>query len=491
MLILYAILAITIRMTIGGVWIIDTLPIALYILPLLILLPMMLRSYYRERIAAFNFVLLIISSVIFGMLSNLVRGFAICLIFNIISIVAIFVIGRFRPKESIKKVGKKGLAYIVLLNMLGLMFPVSVVLMGQTPIATTTPTVIPEISLTVPLADFNYPYQNVIPDSELLTDILENAISLDFKLAENTPSSWSHLRTWLEAINTSTIEYTITLVADRESLAGENPTTLATTELIEGVYQSHESALETLVEETLVNISNTPKTFLFDMTLSRPEWQSLMNQTRSLNLVGFGGLLRMSLDSTCLNSIQTAEASLHNQTEKYGLNAGLVVESFVVDDLQDGDTGAMRLCGVTVDSFSLWDQFVVSCVRSRFSFEMNGDVGEYLTHTFSSTISGLGAHWGLILGEVGNSTDVVGRQDGVYETLDVLSNDITLATGHGVARLTVGSLPSLLSAFGPDAIDQLRSSIDSTQTGLATYTFRIYAFRAVFIAIDSFDFIML
>ena len=122
---------------------------------------------------------------------------------------------------------------------------------------------------------------------------------------------------------------------------------------------------------------------------------------------------------------------------------------------------------------------------------MNGDVGEYLTHTFSSTVSDLGSHWGLRLGEIGNSTDVVGRQDGVYENLDVLCNDIALATGNGVHQITIGSLPSLLYAFGPDAIDQLRSSIDSTQFGIATYTFRIYAFRAVFMAIDAFDLIML
>jgi len=153
-LILYAMFAITFRMTLGGVAIVDTLPIALYIFPLLILLPLMLRSYYKERTAAWNFVFLIITSVFFGLLSTLVRGFVICLVFNLVAIVAIFIVGRFRPKQSIRKVGKKGLAYFVLLNLIGFMFPVTVVLMGQTPIASITPSVIPQISLTVPLSDF-------------------------------------------------------------------------------------------------------------------------------------------------------------------------------------------------------------------------------------------------------------------------------------------------------------------------------------------------
>ena len=122
---------------------------------------------------------------------------------------------------------------------------------------------------------------------------------------------------------------------------------------------------------------------------------------------------------------------------------------------------------------------------------MNGDVGEYLTHSFSSTVGGMGNNWGLRLGEIGNSTDGSGRQNYVYDDLNVFCNDVALATSHGVSRLIIGSLPALLSAYGNDAIDSLRFIIDMTQVGVATYTFRIYAFRAVFMAIDAFDFIML
>ncbi|MCK5265319.1 MAG: hypothetical protein KAR03_06895, partial [Candidatus Thorarchaeota archaeon] len=91
----------------------------------------------------------------------------------------------------------------------------------------------------------------------------------------------------------------------------------------------------------------------------------------------------------------------------------------------------------------------------------------------------------------GNVTDIEGRSEVVYETLDALCNDINLATGNGVSVLTIDSLPSLLSSFGPNVLSDLRDQLDTANTATATYTFRIYAYRAVFIAIDSFDILML
>jgi hypothetical protein len=363
--------------------------------------------------------------------------------------------------------------------------------MGQNPIATTTGVVVPEIALTIPLSNFDFPYQNVTPTSGILTEILDNAFYLDFKVLEDDSSSWSNLRTWLVAINDTEIEYFVTLVSNRGSLVDEVPETLATTELIVDIYESHSTALSNLLDSSLLNISNNPNAVLFDMTLSIQEWQALMTVTRSLNLVGFGNLMRSSIYSTQLETISNASLSLHDQAQLSGLDAGLVIEPFVIDDMLDGDSGAMRLCGVSTNSLSQWDRIIISCERSRFSFEMSGDVGEYLVHSFSSSIGGLGSHWGMRIGEVGNSTDVLGRTDDVYDTLDIFVNDIELAVGNGISKITIGSLPSLLSAFGTNAIAELRTALDATTQGVATYTFRIYAFRAVFIAIDAFDFLML
>ncbi len=490
-LILYAMLAVTLDMTLSGVGLIDSLPIALYILPLMAFLPMMILDFHRDRSAAWNFAFLIVCSIFFGMLSLLIRGFLICLVVNIIAGIIVFILGRFRPKNKLRQAGKKGIVFILLLNMLGLTFPVSVVLMGQSTIAAANVGTTPQVSLGVPLSDFDYPYQNLTPTTQLLSDISSNSFHLDFRILEDDTLSWSRLRTWLVAVNDSAIEYSITLTPNRSAFVDENIQTLATTELIEDIYESHRDAFTYLTNIALSNITNLPLGIIFDMTLSRYEWQMLMLETRSLDLIGFSSLMRTSIFSVNLDRIENEATLLYNDVVTSGMQGGILIEPFVIDDLQDGDTTAMRVCGVTPETLGFWAYPSVLCERSRFSFEMQGDVGEYLVHSYSSSIARLGDQWSMRLGNAGNSTDVSGRVDNVYERIDVLFNDIALAAGNGVHALTIDSLPSFLNTFGAVGLTQLRNSIEAMEQGLATYTFRIYAFRAVFMAIDAFDFLML
>ncbi len=490
-LILYVMLAVTLRMTLSGVGPVDSLPIVLYILPLMFFLPLMTIAYYRERIAVWNFVFLIICSIFFGVLSSLIRGFLICLLLNIVAAVVIFLLGRFRPKSSLKQARKKGLAYILLINLLGLTFPVSIVLMGQNPIAISSVEQVPQITLSMPLSSFDYPYREVVPTAELLSNISANSFNLDFRVLENDTLSWSRLRDWLVEINETEIPYSITLTPDRDALDENPPSALATTELIEDIYRRHRVSLSYLMNVTLSNIANMPLRVVFDMTLSRQEWQALMLETRSLDLIGFSGLMRTSLYSVNLDAVEYEAIQLHEDITSFGIEAGILVETFVVDDIQDGDTLTMRLCGLTVSTMDMWDQYTVLCERSRFSFEMQGDIGEYLVHSYSSSIARLGSHWSMRLGNVGNATDVSGRPDNIYGSLKVLVNDVALAAGNGVRYLTLGSLASLLDTFGPNSLSILRNAIDETVEGEASYTFRIYALRAVFMAIDAFDILML
>ncbi|MFW9799866.1 MAG: hypothetical protein ACFFD9_05485, partial [Candidatus Thorarchaeota archaeon] len=124
-LILYTLVSVTARMTLSGLGLFDSLPIVLYILPLLIVLPLLVRGYYRDRFALFNFIILVISSVFFGVLSVLVRGFAVMLVFNVLAVAIVFVMGRYRPKTSIRKIDRKGWAIFLFFNILGLMFPLT------------------------------------------------------------------------------------------------------------------------------------------------------------------------------------------------------------------------------------------------------------------------------------------------------------------------------------------------------------------------------
>ncbi|MHA2005110.1 MAG: hypothetical protein ACW975_12380, partial [Candidatus Thorarchaeota archaeon] len=152
---------------------------------------------------------------------------------------------------------------------------------------------------------------------------------------------------------------------------------------------------------------------------------------------------------------------------------------------------AMKVCGQTVNTLSQWDKVQVDNSRSGFSYEMDGDVGEYLSHSFSRTVAQYGPAWSMRLGVVGNESDIQSRPNQVYNSLESIAEDLVIAEGNGVPSLTLESLPLLLSTFGPDGVEHLMTSIeDITQVGV-TYTFRIYAFRAVFIAIDAFDPIMI
>jgi hypothetical protein len=240
-----------------------------------------------------------------------------------------------------------------------------------------------------------------------------------------------------------------------------------------------------------LNMTHVPYSTYFDMTLSEPEWQALMAQTRSLNLPGFSSLIRSSLDSIDVGVLETAAALLVSESESSDLSSGVLVESFILDDLQDSDSVAMKVCGQTVLILSQWDKVQVDCSRSGFSYEMEGDVGEYFSHSFSRTIMQYGPDWSMRLGAVGNESDIHSRTNLVYNTLDSIAEDLVIAEGNGVSSLTLESLPLLQAAFGPYAVDNLMTAINGITQVDVTYTFRIYAFRAVFIAIDSFDPIMI
>ena len=489
-LILYAMLSVTVRMSLGGVGILDSLPIALYILPLMIFLPLMIKSYYQSRTATWNFFILLVASVFFGMLSLLVRGFVICVIFNIVAVVSIFILGCYRPQGSLRSAGKKSIVYLILMNLLGLTFPISIVVMGQVPITQVSGNPNADMMLSVPLADFEFPYSNVTPTTDIISSLTTNQFGVNLRVLEDDTASWQRLGDWLMALNTSSIPYTISLSTDRASIAGSGPTTLGTTAVLQQVYQSHRDALSRLVIE-MENISSSPQHVLFDMTLSAPEWQKLMFHTRSLDLVGFSGLMRESIYSLDISTINQEPTLLAQQADTAGFSSGIIVESFVIDDLQDNDNVAMRLSGVSISTLGLWDIIEVSISRSRFSIEMNGDVGEYLVESYSKSLGVLGSSYTMRIGEAGNVADIQGRSEIVYDALETLCNDINLATGNGVGNLTIDSLPSILTSFGSTALFDLRELLDTTSTATATYTFRIYAYRAVFIAIDSFDILML
>ncbi|NHJ14624.1 MAG: hypothetical protein EAX95_13170 [Candidatus Thorarchaeota archaeon] len=495
-LILYAVVSITTRMTLSGVALLDSLPVGLYILPLMVILPLLVKAYYNERFAPFNFVVLLISSFIFGILSVLVRAFILFSTLNIVALAIIFVMGRFRPNVNLRKVRPKAIAIVLLFNMLGFMFPITTIAMGVYPIARDPARIPDSIALSVPLADFSFPYVNLTPTPDMLLELEQQNYSLDFRVLEGDTDSLQRLRNWLTQINSTSIEYSITMTSPRDSFLPGN-STIGTDSILEAIYASHTAGFGLIVDELeSLNVARLPKNILYDMTLSDTEWRSLMDATRRIDLVGFGTLIRNLIDSTDPAVMDSAAWSLANFTREAGFMCGVLVEPFVIDDLQDADSLSMRACGITVNGLAYWDIVEVSCSRSSFSLEMNGDVGEYLVHSYSrSLLSGgvalsLRPNWSMRLGTVGNVSDSLGRLNDFYGTLGSIAYDIA-AAGGAVERVTVESLPAMLLGYGEDALTSLRQELAPLQSVPITYTFRIYAFRAVFIVIDSFDPLML
>ncbi|MFX1603936.1 MAG: hypothetical protein ACFFCK_10665 [Promethearchaeota archaeon] len=491
-LILYTLIAVTSRMTLSGIGLIDSLPIVLYILPLLIVLPLLVRGYYTTRFAPINFLIMSVSSVFFALLTLLVRGFAFFLVMNLVAVVIVFIMGRFRPESSIRKVGRKGCAIFLFFNILGLMFPLTTMAMGQTAIAQVTPSDMSDLYLDVPLAEFDFPYFDVTPDVATIQSLNTSGFGVNLRLLESSGDSWMNLTEWLVAMNSTEIPYTITLTTPRDSYVDSDTSRIGSTSVLQQVYDSHAAALNVLVTTLdALNITRSPEVVFFDMTLSTTEWQTLLELTRSVNLPGFSSLIRTSIDSIDSSVIAAAAEFLADLSHSAGLPCGVLIESFILDDTGDGDSLTTLVCGQTSDTLQYWDRVEVSCSRSKYSYEMNGDVGEYLAYTFSRSLVQHGSNWSIRLGAAGNKSDVFGRTNEVYNTIRLIADDIGIASGNGVKRITLESLPLLIETFGPLALDILSGELAGATSVGVTYTFRIYAFRAVFIAIDSFDFIML
>ena len=209
------------------------------------------------------------------------------------------------------------------MNMLGFTFPVSIVVMGQIPIAQIANDSNASIMLSVPLADFEFPYNHVDPSS-VSANLSENHFGINLRVLEDDTNSWLRLIDWLAVLNSTSIPYSVTLTADRASMVGPTPEIIGSTTVIQQVFQSHRSALIDL-SVMLENITNLPEHVVFDLTLSTPEWQKLMFHTRSLDLIGFAGLMRASIFSTDISAIEQETSLLLQEVENVGVSPGIIV----------------------------------------------------------------------------------------------------------------------------------------------------------------------
>jgi hypothetical protein len=120
---------------------------------------------------------------------------------------------------------------------------------------------------------------------------------------------------------------------------------------------------------------------------------------------------------------------------------------------------------------------------------MSGDVGEYLTYSYSRTAGPQDI--GIRLGQAGDRYGEDTSNQTIYADLTRLVDDVRISQSNGVPRVCIDSLSSFLESYSETGIIDLASSVLTSFEVPVTYTFRIYAFRGVLQAIDALDFIML
>jgi len=459
-MILYALSSLVTRMSFASVGLADSLPLSLYILPLLVILVSVLRGYARTRIALGALVILGISGVVFGVISNLVRGFVVLSFLNLIAVL------------------------LMPLNLLGAMFPVSVYVMGQVPVGSVDASPA-QVYVDIPMSP------ELVPQAaSILSNLSDHSLGADLRVSVDNNESWSRLEVWLTMLDSfGDIPALITLSLNRSALIQSPVTTLGSTGLFESMYGSYSDAIGQLtyvLEDA--GISDASMTVMFDMRLSEPEWAALMGQMRSIDLAGVTLLYRHALDLVSRSTVESLGLGLTASVHDAGLVVGFLIESFAFDDWLDNDTMVMLACGVTAFVLNEADRIEVDCSRSRFSREMNGDVGEYLAYSYGLSAGAMnGAR--LVGLRLGRLYDELGPTGSIL-TPTMLQRDIAAASGTGVSAITVESVTELMSYGGdwPEAL--LGHGSDGEPVGVR-YTFRIYAFRAVTVAIDSFDALIL
>ncbi len=487
LLIVLSLIIMTCRMVYAGLPLLDALPIALYILPLLFILPSVTWSYYQNQSSLAAIIILIIASVILGLISPLIRSFIVLLSVNIFAILILLITGNLRPKGSLKETGKKGIVVLILLNLVALMFPVSIFVMGEYPITTVNASDEYALYLEVPLSSFSDGFTVLTPDNSTINALTENQFGIDLRFDPMLEFSWSMLEMWLLAINDTDLGYSVTISANRTAFLEERGSHLATTSVLETLYDTYIYAVDRLFE--FINSNNVYRwrgSILLDMTLSHIEWETIMEYVRNVDLMGFSVFTRNVYDSIDTSVLESSARKIESMCYSNATQFGYLIENFLIDDFGDSDPGILGLCGVSETILHGPNANELLCSRTRFSDEMNGDVGEYFVYSYTKSLQSVGIT-NVRLGIVGTDESSHPYSTEVYQQMEEVAEDIVVAGANGASVIRIGTLPTLIESFGENAIRDLVSEIEKMSSVEITYTFRIFAFRAVLMMIDSYD----
>ncbi|TFG11303.1 hypothetical protein EU537_12755 [Candidatus Thorarchaeota archaeon] len=481
----YVLVSIVFRLQVAGLTLVDSLPIAMYVMPLFVFLSLIIRAHYKGLSKVPSIAVMAIAGAVFAVISPLAVAFIIISFVNFTSSFWLIMTTEITLEIDRSSISKRAIAYLLLLNLIGFLFPVSVYLMGSTPINSMNYEGEGGVYFTLDMNQVLYEDNILNDDSKLIQDLKDTGFGLELVVNYGNNDAWNTLGSVLGNVTGNDIEYSITLDANRTDLVPRNPTVLGTNEIILGLYQRYSSMVIALLEVLNSTLTESyPASVLFDMTLSPEEEALFMSEIREIDLYGFSSLVSASITSINQSSLELYGHQLEMTCEGNNLSPGLIVNSFVLDDTIDGDSTIMLACGVTPEILERFPNSQVECIRTSFSNYMAGDVGEYLCYAFSN-LQGSGII-SLRLGEIIPFFPPNREPIDPYHEVDALADDIAISLGNGAQSVTVIDLVSGLGLFGSDFLTDLEAILESTDAVPITYTFRIYALRAVVQAVDAF-----
>ncbi len=489
----YTLLSVLVRMIFAGNTLLELIPIILWVLPLFFIIPLITIGLYKNKNTIGSLLVMLIASLFLMAISPLLSKMTIINVINLFGVLLIF--GGFHFKRvkhvSLKrpKISRKSIFWFVFLNIIGIGFPYSVSYMGHNPIVS-----IP-VAQEMPQIGFIIDYSpdlgaNVNWTS--LSNITLNNISKYGYIILDAPADQFNTNSWFYNMTMFLGTHGINIVArPRETSTSDWHVSMQN---INTYYKITQNLTKWIKDN---NFESYIKGIEIDFSQAREENLEMMQYMRRVDIPGLCRYLRTLGNISSANTFQIYE-QLGTYIKNQGYTARSLGMPMVLDDLVDGDNFIQLLMGHPM-GIAGWNKKGITLERSTISYAMDGEVYSYYPYSYGlSLYRNFGNESIATIGIAGNiSEDKLNIIHASYSNISEIVRDILILSGIGIQDIEIYSLNTIYASFGEqgvtDILTQISKAIEA-QTGEAsiplTYTFRIHAFRMVFMAIDSYDWLI-
>ncbi len=484
LILIYTLLSILFKMSIAGNTVIELIPIILWVLPLFFLIPLITLALFKSKNTIGPLLVMLIASLLLLAISPLLSKMAYLNFINLIGVILIFGGFHFPKIKHVKrpKISKSGIFWFVFLNVIGFGFPYTVSYMGQNPIVSL------QQSSQMPKIGFIVEYNPTIGASIKIDNFSNDTLNLiaqnGYIVLDSLADQYTN-NSWLYNTTKFLIEHNINIVAKLRPLS--NSDSHVSMSSIINFYNTTQEFIQWVKEN---NFQNHISGIELDFSQARNENLKMMKYMRRVDIPGLCNYLRQTGNISATNTLQVYE-QLGSLIHEQGFNAISLGMPMVLDDFTDEDNFIQLLMGHPM-GLQNWDIKGISLERSTISYAMEGEVYSYYTYTYGlSAYRYFGNKTVVSIGVIGNiSENALNITHTSYSKLPEIVKDITILSRLGIPQVELYSLNTLIESFGESAIAEIFNGLHSTQPIEITYTFRIHAFRMVFMAIDSYDWLI-